>query len=110
MAKRKPHAQFAEEGHLGEREPAPQLPPISPGPGGAARSESRVPTCFKCGHPIEDGFTESLWSDAEERYVGFCRRCQLLDACVLRAMQEVHRRYFEVAIERIPKKKKPVAA
>lgn len=109
MAKRKPHAQFTEDGHLGEREHCPAAP-VSSWCDSDARGTARVSNCFKCGHPIEDGFAEEFWSDAEERYVGFCRRCQSLDAYVVRAMHEVQRRYFEVAVERIPKKKKPVAA
>lgn len=107
MAKRKPDAQIVGAVSPGERESAPQLPDSWPGD---ARSAAHVPSCFKCGHPVGDVWTESFWSDNENRYVGFCRRCQQLDALVQVAMQEVQRRYFAVAIARIPKKMKPVSA
>lgn len=76
---------------------------------GDARGEAHV-CCFQCGHPIDDAFKEYFWSDAEDRYIAWCARCQLLHDSVARAMQEVLRRYYEVAIARIPKKKREATA
>jgi hypothetical protein len=65
--------------------------------------------CWKCGREC-DAWTESFWNDEQDRYVGYCRRCQRTDLAIQEAIALRIRLALELAYARIPKKRKPVAA